>query len=419
MNTVRWASPLHFRLAKGLWPVAIVVGIAGCHKTVVPPPAAKAPEVEVAQPVVQIVTDYEEYTGRLAPVKVVDLRARVSGYLEEVQFTDGADIAGDAPLFKIDVRPFAAAQDQAEANVLQMEARLERMKRQEERLTQLAEKKVTTVEDLEQSKFDRLEADGTLKAARAARDLAKLNVEFTEITAPFAGRISRRLVDPGNLIRADETPLATLVSLDPIYAYFDVDERTVLQVQRLIGEGKMKSARDQAIEVELGLADETEYSLKGRVNFVDNQVSATTGTLRLRAEIDNPRKLLTPGMFIRVKVPVGLSREAVLVKEEALGSDQGQRFVYVLNEKDEVQYRRIKTGRLSQGLRVVNDGLSSGDRVIVNGLQRVRPGIKVNPKLIPASENTAQHPAETTPPSVLVAPIPHETGLSSVGEPAN
>ncbi len=390
--------------------------VAGCHKPVAAPPTPKPPEVEVAQPLTRVVTDYEEYTGRLAPVKVVELRARVSGYLDEVQFTDGADISANAPLFRIDKRPFAAAYDESEATVQQMEARLERTRRQEDRLAKLAEKKVTTIEDLEQSKFDRLEADGTLKAARAARDLAKLNLEFTEITAPFAGRISRRLVDPGNLIKADETPLATLVSLDPIYAYFDVDERTVLQVQRLIGEGKMQSARDKAIEVELSLADETEFTLKGRVNFVDNQVSATTGTLRLRAEIDNPRKLLTPGMFIRVKVPVGLSREAVLVKEEALGSDQGQRFVYVLNDKDEVQYRRIKTGRLSGNLRVVNDGLTSGDRVIVNGLQRVRPGIKVTPKLIPTSENTAQQTEEIVTPSVLVTPVRPNTGLSSVRE---
>lgn len=400
--------------------LTLAVLLVGCQKAPVAQQPPKLPEVDTAPPVVRTVTDFEEYTGRLAPVKVVDLRARVSGYLEKVEFVDGADIADDAPLFKIDPRPFSAALDQAEATVQQMEARLQRMKRQEDRIAPLAEKSITTVEQLDQTKFDRLEADGTLKAAKAARDLAKLNLEFTQINAPFAGRISRRLVDPGNLVEADQTPLATLVSLDPIYAYFDVDERTVLQVQRLIAEGKMQSARDKAIEVELGLADETEYTLKGRVNFVDNQVSATTGTLRLRAEIDNPRKLLTPGMFIRVKVPIGLTREALLVREEALGSDQGQRFVYVLNDQDEVQYRRLKTGRLMQGLRVVNEGLTSGDRVVVNGLQRVRPGVKVKPKDAPAVENTAQQPGESTLPSVLVSPInPTSTtptaNVSSVG----
>ncbi len=398
--------------------LSAVVAISGCRKPVAAPPPPKLPEVDVAQPVTETVTDFNEYTGRMAPVKTVELRARVSGYLTEVNFTDGADIEADAPLFRIDPRPFAAAYAQTEATVQQMEARQERMRRQEGRLTELADRKFTTTEDLEQSKFDRLEADGTLKAARAARDLAKLNLEFTDITAPFAGRISRRLVDPGNLIRADETPLATLVSLDPIYAYFDVDERTVLQVQRLIGQGKMQSARDKAIEVELGLADETEYTLKGRVNFVDNQISATTGTLRLRAEVDNPRKLLTPGMFIRVKVPVGLSRQAVLVREEALGSDQGERFVYVLNDKDVVEYRRIKTGRLSRGLRVVNEGLSSGDRVIVNGLQRVRPDSTVIPKNVAMARTTAQPAAEASTTSVLVAPVSTDAGLSSVDDTA-
>ncbi len=351
------------------------VALPGCKKPVTVPPKAKLPEVDVMHPVTETVTDFEEYTGRLGPVKIVDLRARVSGYLDEVRFTDGADIEADAPLFCIDPRPFAAVLEQAKANVVQADARLERARRQEDRLTKLTERNVTTVEDFEQSKFDRMEANGALRGAKAALDLAQLNLDFTKIKAPFAGRISRRLVDPGNLIRADETSLATIVSLDPVYAYFDVDERTVLQLRRLIAKGKLTSAREHAIEVELALADEDVFTLKGRVDFEDNQVSATTGTLRLRAEVDNPRRLLAPGMFVRVKVPVGVPREAVMVREEALGSDQGQRFVYVLNDKDEVDSRRVKAGRLSHGLRVVNEGLASSDRVIVNGLQRVRQGI--------------------------------------------
>jgi RND family efflux transporter MFP subunit len=380
------------------------MALSGCRKEVAAPPPPKPPEVVVAHPISRTVTDFEEYTGRMAPVKIVDLRSRVSGYLEEVLFTDGADIDEGALLFRIDPRPFTAALDQAEANVVQAEARLERARRQEARLTKLSEQKVTTVEDFEQSKFDRMEAEGALKAARAARDLAQLDLEFTEIRAPFAGRISRRLVDPGNLIRADETPLATIVSLDPVYAYFDVDERTVLQVRRLIAEGKMTSAQKEAIPVELGLADESEFTLQGRLNFVDNQVSATTGTLRLRAEIDNPRKLLAPGMFVRVKVPIGEPRQAVVIREEALGSDQGQRFVYVLNSEDEVEYRRIKPGQLNHGFRVVNDGLASDDRVIVNGLQRVRPGIKVAPTLKDVEDAPVQQAAAPAAPDLLVTP---------------
>jgi RND family efflux transporter MFP subunit len=412
----------HLRLWGGLsLPVVALFVVAGCQKPAASPPPPKPPEVVIAHPVTEDVTDYEEYTGRMAPVKIVDLRARVSGYLDEVQFIDGTDVDADAPLFRIDRRPFVAAFDQAEANVVQTDARLERARRQEARLTKLSEQKVTTIEDFEQSKYDRMEAEGALQAAKAARDLAKLNLEFTEITAPFAGRISRRLVDPGNLIRADETPLATLVSLDPVYAYFDVDERTVLQVRRLIAEGKMTSARDRAIEVELALADESDFTLKGQVNFVDNQVSATTGTLRLRAEVDNPRKLLAPGMFVRVKVPIGVPRTAVLVPEESLGSDQGQRFVYTLNDKDEVQYRRVKTGRLSHGLRVVNEGLETSDRVIVTGLQRVRPGVQVAPKVkeLDPSASVQQAGGPSLPP-VLVAPPPQAIGhANTIPESAN
>lgn len=359
---------------------AAVVLAAGCQKKAPPPPPPKPPEVIVAFPVRQTVTDFEEYTGRLAPVRIVDLRARVSGYLEEVQFTDGADVVEGAPLFQIDARPFSAALAEAEANVAQLQARLERSRRQEVRLTDLNKRQITTDDELDGVKYLRMETDAELKAAQATVELARLNLEFTEIKSPLTGRISRRLVDPGNLVQADVTPLATIVALDPVYAYFDVDERTVLQVRRLIAKGEVTSARDKAIEVSLALADDDEFSLTGSVNFVDNQVSATTGTLRLRAEVQNPRKLLAPGMFVRVRVPIGLPHEAVLVREEALGSDQGQRFVYVLNDKNEVQYRRIKAGRLSAGLRVVAEGLTSDERVIVTGLQRVRPGVTVIPK---------------------------------------
>ncbi len=383
--------------------IAIFSVISGCQQKPKPPPPAKPPDVVVAHPVSRTVTDFEEYTGRMAPFKIVDLRARVSGYLEKVQFTDGSDVDEGAPLFQIDPRPFSAALMQAEATVAQLEARHERNRRQEVRLTELRNQSIVTDDDLDSVKFQRMETDAELLAAKAAVDLAQFNLEFTEIKAPFAGRISRRLVDPGNLVQADVTPLATIVALDPVYAYFDVDERTVLQVRRLIAEGKVTSARDRAIEVQLALADDDDFTLKGRVNFVDNQVSATTGTLRLRADVENPRKLLAPGMFVRVRVPIGIPHEAVLIREEALGSDQGQRFVYVLNDKDEVQYRRVKPGRVNSGLRVIVDGLTTDDRVIVTGLQRVRPGTKVSP----LEEKESAVAVETPVPSaddILVAP---------------
>ncbi len=352
----------------------------GCQKQAPPPPPPKPPEVVVATPAARTITDFEETTGRLGAVKLVDMRARVSGYLENVEFTDGADVEVDTPLFQIDSRPFAAAVAQAQATVQQMKSRLERMRRQEERLMELANKKVTTAEELDLIKSQRQETEAELKAAIAAADIARLNLEFTQIKSPISGRISRRMVDPGNLIKADDTPLATIVALDPIYAYFDIDERTVLQMKRMMAEGKLSSVDEKTIPIQIALADEEEFTHSGVVNFMDNQLSPTTGTLRLRADVENPRKLLAPGMFVRVRVPIGESRETLMIREESLGSDQGQRFVFVVNQNDEVEYRRVKTGRLYQGERVIDEGLKAEDRVIVKGLQRVRPGIKVTAK---------------------------------------
>lgn len=197
-----------------------------------------------------------------------------------------------------------------------------------------------------------------------------MNRDFTQITSPITGRISRRMVDPGNLVKSDETPLVTVMSLNPIYAYFDIDERTILRVERLIREGKILSPRDSKYEVLFALADETEFERKGAIDFLDNHLSTTTGTLRLRTTVENESLLLSPGMFIRVHVPIGKPHSAILIPEEALGSDQGQRFVYLVNENDEVVYRRVRIGLLKKGRRVIEEGMAPTDRVIVSGLQR-------------------------------------------------
>ena len=260
------------------------------------------------------------------------------------------------------------------------------MKRDEERKRKLFEKKNATQEELDLSAADRAETEAELESLIAARDLAKLNREYTHITSPIAGRISRRLVDPGNLIKADDTPLVTVMSLNPIFAYFDIDERSVLKMERLIREGKVESPRDSQYEVQFALADEEDYSRTGAIDFLDNHISPTTGTLRLRATVQNDDLLLAPGMFIRVHVPIGKPHPALLVPEEALGSDQGQRFLYVLNDKDEVVYRRVKIGLLKLGRRVIEEGVDANDRVIVSGLQRVRVGNKVHPKFAESAE---------------------------------
>jgi hypothetical protein len=203
--------------------------------------------------------------------------------------------------------------------------------------------------------------------------------------APLSGRISNRRVDPGNLVKADDTMLATIVSLDPIYVYFDVNERTVLRLRRLIQEGRIGSTDDSKIEVQVSLADEDDFEHRGIINFFDNQIDPNTGTQRVRAAIDNADRLLSPGLFIRLRFPVGAPHKALLVQEESLSTDQGQRFLYVINDKDEVVYRRVKVGLLVNGRRVIEEGLQPGERVVLSGLQRIRPGDKVTVKPMASS----------------------------------
>ncbi len=351
---------------------------------------AKTPEVFVAAPAREVVTEFEEFTGRTMAVNTVEIRARVSGYLKTVHFKDGAYVRGPVGpnqqpqepdlLFEIDPRPYEADLARATASVAQNRARLERLKRHQERAEKLLPSRTITQEEYDLAIFDRDEAEATLKAAIASEEIARLNLGYTRITAPLSGRISRRLVDPGNLVRADDTPLTTVVSLDPIHAYFDMDERTVLKLRRMSTSGALDVSQDAGIKVQVALADESNFTLSGTLNFMDNQVDASTGTLRVRVVIDNPKLLLSPGLFVRLRIPVSEPHEALLVQEESLGADQGQRFVYVVNEKNEIVYRRVTVGQLNNGRRAVETGLTAQDRVVVTGLQRVRPGMKVSPK---------------------------------------
>lgn len=397
----------------------VMACLGGCQKPNALPPPPPPPEVIVATPISEEVQEFEETTGRLVSRAAVEIRSRVSGYLDKAFFSDGANVQEGQLLFQIDARPYDAELTKAVANVEQAKARLDRLRRDEERKQKLFEKKNTTQEDLDLSKADRAEAEAALDALTATRDLAKLNCEFTKITSPITGRISRRLVDPGNLIKADETPIVSVMSLNPIYAYFDIDERTLLKVERLIREGKIKSPRDAKYEVQFSLADEEDFSRKGAIDFLDNHISATTGTLRFRATVENDDLLLTPGMFIRLHVPIGQPHPALLIPEEALGSDQGQRYVYVVDDKNEVVYRRVKTGMLKSGRRVIEEGLGPEDRVIISGLQRARVGKPVTPKTAepPKTEKTAEPKVEPPIASGTKATIEAKATTGVVGRP--
>ncbi|HEY1192116.1 MAG TPA: efflux RND transporter periplasmic adaptor subunit, partial [Gemmata sp.] len=256
------------------------------------------------------------------------------------------------------------------------------------------------------------EAAAEANSVRAAGDLAATNLRYCHIRAPFNGRLSKRFVDEDNLIKADETALTTIVQLDYVYATFDVDERTVTRIRKLIDKGEVKSSRTQPLQVRIALADDPEgqFPLSGQVVFTDNQIDAGTGTLRVRATILNPRLsyapwyLLSPGQFVRVRLPIGQPREAVLIPEKAIGTDQGQKFVYVVNEKKEVERRNVRVGQQYGQLRAIENGtVKAGDRLIVDGMLRVRPGAEVNPKPAP-EQKTAAAPAHPLP----VAPPPRE-----------
>lgn len=373
----------------------------GCHRAETAPAAAKPPEVFVALPVTREVVEQEEFTGQLVAPETIEVRARVSGYLQKVFFQDGQLVEKGAPLFEIDPRPYQLEVNRAAAALSQARAHLERLKRQEERARDLLKKGATSQEQFDAVSFDRAESAAAVSAAAANQASAELNLEFTRISAKVAGRIGRRLVDPGNLVRADETPLTSIVSVDPLYAYFDIDELTVLRLQRLLQAGTISTGLEAKVPVKIGLADEvSRFSLEGVINFIDNQVERSTGTLRARAVVANPKRMLSPGMFVRLQVPIGAPRKSLLVKEEALGTDQGQQFLYVLDSQNKVVYRRVKTGSLQEGLRVIEEGITPQDKVIVTGLQRVRPGISVDPK--PASAAPQLHSAgktESAPPA--------------------
>jgi RND family efflux transporter MFP subunit len=365
--------------------VGLGLGLTGCSRAPLEVPAAPTP-VTISHPVEQEVTDYADFTGRTAAVDSVDVRARVWGYLDKVNFKEGDLVKEGDVLFEIDPRTYQAALDQAEGNQASTLARLERLNADLGRAQRLLERRVINREEYDKVEGDRGETAASRAALKAAVERAKLDLEYTKVTAPVSGRVSRYVVTVGNLVQAGDqgggTLLTTIVSVDPMYAYFDVDEHTALRVRQLVREGKSDSPRDGGYPVLLGLANEEGYPHQGTINFVDNQVNPKTGTIRVRGVFPNKDQALLPGLFARVRVPIGRAHQALLVSDRALDSDQGQKILYVVNDKNEVVSRPVRIGALHDGRREITAGLKSGERVIVTGLQQVRPGITVEPKLV-------------------------------------
>jgi RND family efflux transporter MFP subunit len=370
----------------------LCIGLTGC--TTAPSETAPAPIlITVSRPVKQYVTDYADFTARTAAVDSVEVRAHVWGYLNKVNFKEGALVKKGDVLFELDARPYQALLNQATAKVAQDEAQLAFDEAEYQRNVAINR----TVGAVSRSDLEKSAAARDVDRANIAADKAvivsrQLDLEYTKVIAPVTGRVSRYVVTVGNLIQSGDqnggTLLTTVVSVDPMYAYFDVDEYTVLRVRQLIREGKAKSARDGEVSVALGLANEDGFPHQGTINFVDNQVNPKTGTLRVRGVFANQDEALTPGYFARVRVPIGFAHQTLLISDRALDTDQGQKVVYVVDKDNKVVSRPVRLGALHDGLREITDGVQAGERVIVNGLQQVQPGITVDPKLVdmPASE---------------------------------
>ena len=361
----------------------LLSALGGCKKQ--SPPAPPPPTVSVVQPVEREVVEWDEYTGRLESPETVEIRARVSGYLDKVHFKEGKEVKKGDVLITIDRRPYQAELDRADADHQRAESQAELAKNDAERAKRLIATKAISEEDYDTKTRTYASALATVRSARAALDSARLNLEFTEIRAPIDGRIGRALVTEGNLVSgglggAGATMLTTIVSQDPLHCYVDVDERSILKYLQLRREGKRVSARDAEIPVEVALADETGFPHKGYVDFVDNKVDPATGTVRCRGVIANSDHSLGPGFFARLRVPGSGRYPALLLPDRALGSDQSQKFVYVVNAEKKVEFRPVKIGPIIDGLRVVTGGVKPGEQVIVEGLIRVRPGIVVDAK---------------------------------------
>jgi RND family efflux transporter MFP subunit len=358
----------------------LTLGLAGCDRQQSAVHAFPATNVTVSKPVQKEVVNWSEFTGRTAAVNLVNVTARVSGYIVSIPFKEGEIVHKGDLLYQIDPRPYQDAYDQALGQLKQAQANQQLQDLTFERQQRLQQSNVIAKEDYDTAFSNKNQAAAQVISAQAAIKAAELNLEFTRVTSPIDGRVSRQLVNIGNLVQADSTQLTTIVSVDPIYAYFSMDELAALTYQRLVRDGKLPSTRGGKAPVYLQLQDETGFPHEGTIDFSDNTFDSSTGTLLIRASFPNPDGFLTPGNFVRVRVASSPKYEALLVADRAIGSDQDQSFVYVVDGKNIAQLRHITTGQLADGLRVVKSGLQPDDVVIVNGILKVRPNSPVRPQ---------------------------------------
>ncbi len=391
-------------LLSGVMLVGAMLSACGTHRAAQAQGAAMpAPQVTVAQVIAKKVTDFDDFTGRLEAVDRVEIRPRVSGYISSVNFSEGSEVKKGDVLFVVDQRPYAAELKRAKAQLAQARAQASLARSEHERAIKLLQQHAMSQEEFDTRVSGSDQAGANVEAAEAAVETAALNYAWTEVTSPISGRVSKALITPGNLVNAGQSILTTVVSIDPIYVRFDGDEQAYLRFSKLARERAAetaagdtasrdtasrdtKSTREVRNPVLVGLADEAGYPHAGVMVFLDNEVDPQTGTIRTRARLDNHDRAFTPGLFARVRLLGDSSYNAVLINDSAIGTDQTVRYVLVVSADNKVEYRPVKLGPIIDGLRVVREGLRPNETVVVNGLQRVRPGSPVSPQRVAMGE---------------------------------
>lgn len=376
--------------ANHIAPASILIGslalLSGCEGEQQAQYVPQAPQVSVAQVISERITEWDEFTGRLEAPESVSLRPRISGYVDSIHFKEGSLVAAGDVLFQIDAKPFKAEVNRLTAELADAKSRLKLAQSSYKRANELSSNKAISEELFDSRSAELEQAKARLRSVSAALDVAKLNLGYTKVKAPISGRVSSALITKGNLVTAGDTLLTTVVSVDKVYAYFDADEQTYLKYMKLAKEGSRPSSRDVKNPVYLALANDEGYPHEGYVDFVDNQINPSTGTIRGRAVFDNAEGNFIPGMFARLKLVGSASYQGILIDDKAINTDLKNKYVLVIDAENNAQYRPVIMGEKLNGLRIIKSGLAAGDKIVVNGLQRVRPGAPTVPSEVPMAE---------------------------------
>lgn len=393
-------SSARLRASASVSLAALLFTLAGCKKTA--PQQQQGPlPVNVIVAEEKEVTEWDEFTGRIEAVESVEVRPRVSGYITQIHFKAGALVNKDDPLFVIDPRPYQADLDRAAAGLEQAQAQMKLAQIDFNRTKGLREKNVVSPEEFDQKAASLQQMEASVRSAKAAVDSAALNLEFTQVRSPITGRVSNERVTVGNLVTTGgNTVLTTVVSVDPLYVYIDADENSVLKYLKLRDEGIRESARDKPIPIHIQLANETGFPHEGVLDFVDNRVDPETGTLRARGVFKSWNDLLSPGFFVRVRVPGAGTYKGVLIEDKVISAQQGVKYIFVVKPDNTIERRNIETGQLFEGRRIVRSGLKNGEKVVSTRLQILQPGMPVQPIV----ETKPAAPA----PAAAATPAPEE-----------